>query len=161
VATYRASVSWRSEASGAEFLKGQYSRGHCVRFEDGPEVQGTASHHVVGKKWTEAGAVDPEQMLVGAISTCHMLSFLHVARDAGFVITSYEDDAEGVMEKNAAGKYAVTRATLNPKILYEGKEPTAEESEHLHHRAHEECFIANSVETEIVVSFQSSAISHQ
>jgi organic hydroperoxide reductase OsmC/OhrA len=137
--------------SGPEFLKGQYSRGHAVRFEDGPEVRGTASHHVVGNRWAEAGAVDPEQMLVGAISTCHMLSFVHVARDAGFVVTAYDDDAEGVMEKNSAGKYAVTRVTLRPRIVYLGKEPTAEESEHLHHRAHEECFIANSVRTEITV----------
>jgi organic hydroperoxide reductase OsmC/OhrA len=100
--------------------------------------------------------VDPEQMLVGAISTCHMLSFLHVARDAGFVVSSYDDDAEGVMEKNAAGKYAVTRVTLSPTIIYAGKEPTLEESEHLHHRAHEECFIANSVKTKIVVSEHAS-----
>jgi organic hydroperoxide reductase OsmC/OhrA len=132
-----------------------------VKFEDGPEVRGTASHHVVGKRWAEDGAVDPEQMLVGAISTCHMLSFLHVARDAGFVVTSYEDEAEGVMEKNAAGKYAVTRVTLKPKIVYAGKEPVADESEHLHHRAHEECFIANSVKTEIVVSHHRTAVSNE
>ena len=151
MASYRASVSWKSEVNAEEFLKGQYSRGHAVRFEDGPEVRGTASHHVVGKKWAEAGAVDPEQMLVGAISTCHMLSFLHVAREAGFVVTSYRDQAEGVMEKNATGKYAVTRVTLQPEIVYAGKSPSAKEGEHLHHRAHEECFIANSVNTEIVV----------
>jgi organic hydroperoxide reductase OsmC/OhrA len=157
MASYRASVSWKLEASGQEFLKGQYSRGHAVRFEDGPEVRGTASHHVVGKRWAEAGAVDPEQMLVSAISTCHMLSFLHVARDAGFAVTSYGDDAEGVMEKNSEGKYAVTRVTLRPTIVYAGNEPSAEQSEHLHHRAHEECFIANSVRTEIRVEKKPTA----
>jgi organic hydroperoxide reductase OsmC/OhrA len=90
-------------------------------------------------------------MLVAAISACHMLTFLHVAREAGFVVTRYFDSAEGVMEKNAQGRVAVTRATLRPQITYAGRAPSAEERDHLHHEAHQACFIANSVTTEVVV----------
>ncbi|MDB5467111.1 MAG: putative redox protein regulator of disulfide bond formation [Phenylobacterium sp.] len=151
MATYRATADWSLTASGEDFLKGRYSRGHSVSFEDGPEIPGTASHHVVGNKWAAPGAVDPEQMLVASLSTCHMLSFLHVAREAGLVVTRYRDEAEGVMEKNAEGRLAVTRVTLRPAIAYDGRQPTTAERDHLHHLAHETCFIANSVKTEVVV----------
>ena len=150
MASYRATVDWALE-DGADFLAGRYSRGHSVVFEGGHAVPGTASAHVVGNKWSVAGAVDPEQMLVGSISTCHMLTFLHMARNAGFAVTRYRDEAIGVMEKNAAGRVAVTKVTLRPEIAYEGKRPTEAEADHLHHLAHEECFIANSVTTQIVV----------
>ena len=152
MATYRATVDWSlGEAAGEDFLKGRYSRGHAVAFEDGPSVPGTASKHVVGNKWAAPGAVDPEQMLVASISSCHMLSFLHVAREAGFVATSYRDDAAGVMEKNAEGRLAVTRVTLRPQIAWLGSAPDAAALDRLHHAAHDTCFIANSVRTEVVV----------
>ena len=96
-------------------------------------------------------------MLVAAISACHMLSFLHAARQAGFVVTRYRDEAEGVMESNAAGQIAVTRAILRPEIGWEGEAPDAARLDALHHRAHEMCFIANSVKTEIVVEAASQA----
>ena len=147
---HRATAQW-SLADGEDFPAGRYSRGHAVTFEGGHEVPGTASPHVVGNKWSVAGAVDPEEMLTAAISTCHMLSFLHVARTAGFTVTSYRDSAEGVMEKNAEGRLAITRAILRPQIAYTGTAPTPEERARLHHEAHETCFIANSVKTEIVV----------
>ena len=118
--------------------------------QSGVRSRNTASRHVVGK-WAAPGAVDPEEMLVASLSNCHMLTFLHVARLKGFVITRYRDAAEGVMEKNAEGKMAVTRVTLRPEITYAGKRPTDAERDHLHHEAHEECFIANSVKTEVVV----------
>ena len=148
---YRASCDWTLDAPGEDFLKGRYPRAHRVAFGSGVEVPGTASHQVIGNRWAAPGAVDPEEMLVGSISQCHMLSFLHVAREAGFVVASYRDDAEGVMEKNAEGRLAVTRVTLRPEIAYSGTRPTAEQAGHLHHLAHEECFIANSVKTEVVV----------
>lgn len=148
MAVYRAKIDWALE-DGADFLAGRYSRGHSVAFEQ-HTVPGTASKHVVGK-WAVAGAVDPEEMLVASVSACHMLSFLHMARLEGFTVTRYLDAAEGVMEKNAEGRLAVTRVTLRPEIAYAGKRPTPEEADHLHHRAHEECFIANSVKTEVVV----------
>ena len=155
MATYRATADW-SLADGEDFAKGRYSRGHSVVFDSGLEIPGTASPHVVGNRWSAPGAVDPEQMLVGAINTCHMLSFLHVAREAGFVVTRYRDEAVGIMEKNAAGELWVSKVTLCPEISYAGAQPDADRSKHMHHRAHEVCFIANSVKTEIVVDEKST-----
>jgi len=150
MATYRAASDWRLK-DGEDFNTGRYSRGHTVVFGSGFEAPGTASPHVVGNKWSVPGAVDPEEMLVGAINTCHMLSFLHVAREAGFIVTRYRDEAVGVMEKNAAGELWVSKVTLHPEISYAGAQPSADERERMHHAAHEVCFIANSVKTEIVV----------
>ena len=148
MAEYRASIDWALE-DGGDFAKGRYSRAHSVKFSE-HTVPGTASRHVVGK-WAAPGAVDPEEMLVASISTCHMLTFLHVARLAGFVITRYRDAAVGVMENNDEGRMAVTRVTLRPEITYQGQRPTDAERDHLHHEAHEECFIANSVKTVVSV----------
>jgi len=148
VAAYRATIEWALK-DGEDFPAGRYSRGHTVSFVE-HVVPATASPHIVGK-WAVPGAVDPEEMLVASLSNCHMLTFLHVARLAGFVVTHYRDAAEGVMEKNAEGRMAVTRVTLRPEITYAGKRPTDAERDHLHHQAHEECFIANSVKTEVVV----------
>jgi organic hydroperoxide reductase OsmC/OhrA len=150
MAVFRATVDWALK-DGEDFPNGRYLRGHSVAFEHGPEVRGTATAHVVGNKWAEAGAVDPEQMLVASLSSCHMLTFLHVAKLAGFVVNRYRDEAEGVMEKNAEGRFAVTRVILRPQITYEGRAPDAAQRDHLHHEAHEGCFIANSVKTEVVV----------
>ena len=151
MATYRATTDWSLTAPGEDFLKGRYGRAHSVQFGSGVEVPGTASHHVVGNKWAAPGSVDPEEMLVGAINQCHMLSFLHVAREGGFVVTRYRDEAEGVMEKREDGEMWVSRVTLRPEIAYEGRRPSAEDAERMHERAHHMCFIANSVKTEIVV----------
>ena len=150
MATYRATADW-SLKDGEDFATGRYSRGHSVVFGSGFEAPGTASHLVVGNKWSVAGAVDPEEMLVGAIVTCHMLSFLHIAREAGFLITRYRDEAVGVMEKNAEGETWVSKVTLHPDVTYEGRAPTPAERDEMHHAAHHICFIANSVKTEIVV----------
>lgn len=148
MATFRATIEWTLKA-GEDFVNGRYSRGHTVSFAE-HVVPATASPHVVGK-WAEKGSVDPEEMLVAAISNCHMLTFLHRARLAGFVVVRYRDAAEGVMEKIEGGRMAVTRVTLRPEIAYDGRRPTREETDRLHHEAHEECFIANSVKTEITV----------
>src|SRR5690242_2834071 len=132
MARYRATCDWSlGETPAEDFLKGRYGRGHDVAFEHGPEIRGTASASVVGNKWAEAGAADPEQMLVSALSTCHMLSFLHVARTAGFIVTRYRDEAEGVLEPIGPGQAAVTRVALRPAITYAGRTPTPEESDHL------------------------------
>ena len=150
MATYRAAVDW-SLAEGEDFPTGRYSRGHNLMFDGGLTVPGAASPHVVGNRWSVTGAVDPEQMLVGAINACHMLSFLHVAREAGFVVTHYRDEAVGIMEKNPTGKLWVSKVTLHPEISYAGERPCAHQSEQMHHKAHEVCFIASSVKTEIAV----------
>jgi organic hydroperoxide reductase OsmC/OhrA len=151
MAEYRATIEWSLEPGG-DFLKGRYSRGHTVSFQS-HVVPATASAHVVGK-WAAPGAVDPEEMFVAALSNCHMLTFLHMARLAGFTVTHYRDEAVGVMEKDADGKMAVTRVTLRPEITYEGARPTPAERDHLHHQAHEECFIASSVKTQVSVEEQ-------
>jgi organic hydroperoxide reductase OsmC/OhrA len=150
MASYRATSEWTLE-DGGDFPKGRYSRGHSLTFGSGLEVPGTASAHVVGNKWAVPGAVDPEEMLVGAINTCHMLSFLHIAREAGFTVTCYRDAAEGVMAKRDDGEMWVSKVTLHPEIAYRGRAPTPAERDAMHHAAHHICFIANSVKTEIVV----------
>ena len=149
MAKYVASILWTLK-DGEDFAKGRYSRGHTLSFDGGIEVPGSASPHVVGK-WAVEAAIDPEEMFIASLSNCHMLTFLHKARLAGFVATRYADDAEGVMEEIAPGRMAVTKVWLRPAITWEGVEPTAGELEHLHHAAHEECFIANSVKTEVMV----------
>lgn len=150
MAKYVARIAWALR-DGEDFAKGRYSRGHVVSFDGGLIMPASASPHVVGK-WAVEEAVDPEEMFVAALSNCHMLTFLHKARLAGFVCTAYEDDAEGIMEEIAPGRMAVTKVWLKPKITWQGDEPTAEALADLHHQAHEECFIANSVKTEVVVS---------
>jgi organic hydroperoxide reductase OsmC/OhrA len=118
MATYTADVTRRLR-DGDDFLNGRYSRGHTVSFDGGTVVSASASPHVVGK-WAVEAAVDPEEMLVATLSTCHMLTFLHVARLAGFAIIAYRDQAEGVMEDIAPGKQAVTKVQLRPRIEWAG-----------------------------------------
>jgi organic hydroperoxide reductase OsmC/OhrA len=150
MATYTADVVWTLR-SGEDFPNGRYSRGHTVRFDGGTEVPASASPHVVGK-WAVERAVDPEEMLVAALSSCHMLSFLHVARLAGFTVAAYRDRAEGLMETIAPGRQAVTKVELHPQIEWMGPVPDAAKLKHMHHEAHEVCFIANSVKTIVTVS---------
>ncbi|MER2253062.1 OsmC family protein [Methylorubrum podarium] len=150
MATYTADVRW-ALAAGEDFLAGRYSRGHTVRFDGGVELAGSASPHVVGK-WAVEAAVDPEEMLVAALSTCHMLSFLHVARLAGFSACAYRDHAEGTMAEIAPGRQAVTRVVLRPRIEWAGESPDAERLAALHTQAHETCFIANSVRTAVTIA---------
>src|SRR3954454_6684808 len=149
MSTYAADVIWTVK-EGEDFAHGRYSRGYTVSFEGGVTLPGSASPHVVGK-WAVAEAVDPEEMLTAALSGCHMLAFLHVARLSGFRVAAYRDHAEGVMEEIAPGRQAVTRVTLRPQIAWSGAAPDAERLARLHHQAHEGCFIANSVKTEVVV----------
>jgi organic hydroperoxide reductase OsmC/OhrA len=96
-------------------------------------------------------AVDPEEMLVAALSNCHMLTFLHRARLAGFLAVRYQDAAEGIMEEIAPGRLALTKVWLRPAITWQGAPPTAEQLDQLHHEAHDECYIANSVKTQVIV----------
>ena len=149
MARYTADLSW-SLNSGEDIMKGRYSRGHTIGFDGGTTIPGSASPHVVGK-WAVEAAVDPEEMLVTAISACHMLTFLHISRRAGFGNAAYRDHADGVMEETAPGRHAVTKVTLHPQIEWIGKPPDRAKSDAMHHEAHEQCFIANSVKTEVTV----------
>jgi organic hydroperoxide reductase OsmC/OhrA len=150
MATYTADIDWTLK-EGEDFLRGHYSRGHTVSFDGGTVVPASASPHVVGK-WAVEQAVDPEEMLVAALSNCHMLSFLHVARLAGFIALSYHDHAEGVIEEIAPGRQAVTRVVLHPRIEWSGSVPDQATLERLHHEAHDVCFITNSVRTQVTVA---------
>ena len=96
----------------------------------------------------------PEEAFVASLSACHMLWFLHIARDAGFTVASYRDEAEGLMAKNEDGKLAMTKVTLKPYIVFKGNQPSPQDVDHLHHRAHDECYIANSVKTDVAVEPQ-------
>ena len=150
MATHIAEIKWAAKESGEEFLKGRFSRAHNVSFDGGTMVPASASPHVVGK-WAVQAAVDPEEMLVAALSSCHMLSFLHLARLAGYAVKAYDDHAEGTTEEIAPGRVAVTKVKLKPKIEWAGAAPPKAELDRLHHGAHEICFIANSVKTDVTV----------
>jgi organic hydroperoxide reductase OsmC/OhrA len=145
---YRATVLWRR--GDQTFTDNRYSRAHVWRFDEGVEVLASSSPFVV-PNYSVAAAVDPEEAFVASLSSCHMLFFLSFAARAGFQIESYEDQARGEMAKTEAGKLYVSRVTLHPTIVFSGdKRPTEADIAALHHRAHEECFIANSVRTEVV-----------
>ena len=151
--TYTATIRWSRE--GAEdFTKGQYSRAHEWAFDGGAVVPASASPHIVPAPWSSPSGVDPEEAFIASLSSCHMLFFLDFARREGLVIDSYADEAEGVLEKGADGRMAMTRVTLRPKVEWGGDAPDAAKIANLHHRAHEACFIANSVTTEVTVEPQ-------
>jgi organic hydroperoxide reductase OsmC/OhrA len=147
---YHATVTWRRQ-EGEDFAKGRYSRRHDWHFDGGITLAASASPQVVPKPFAPEDAVDPEEAFVAALSACHMLTFLDLARRAGFIVDSYMDEAEGEMEKNAEGRYWISRVLLRPRIDYGGRKPDAAELAKLHHAAHENCFISNSVQTEVKV----------
>ena len=144
------SVGWRRE--GAPFVDRRYSRAHEWRFDGGAVVPASASPHAVPAPWSDARGVDPEEAFVAALASCHMLSFLWLAAQRGFVVDTYDDDAVGTLAKNAHGREAVTRVVLRPRVRCSGElRPTDAELAALHHEAHEICFIANSVTTTVEV----------
>jgi organic hydroperoxide reductase OsmC/OhrA len=145
---YTAEVLW--QRGDQDFLANTYSRRHSLRFDGGAEWAGSSSPHVVPLPFSDASAVDPEEAFVASLSSCHMLWFLTMAVKRKFCVDRYFDAASGVMEKNAEGKMAMTVVTLRPEVTFSGESlPTREQIAHMHHRAHEECFIANSVKTEV------------
>ena len=143
MAHYTATIRW-TRGAGEPFTDNRYGRGHQWSFDGGVTFRASASPHVVGKYADPAG-VDPEEAFVASLSACHMLTFLHLAANAGHTVDSYDDTAEGVMTK-ADGRVWVSTVTLRPHILWSGNRP---EELVLHHAAHEKCFIANSVKTDV------------
>lgn len=142
---HKATVRWNR--GGKDFTYKGYSRDH-VWIANGNEIPASATTAYLGNP----DRVDPEAAFVAALSSCHMLTFLAVAAGKGFTVDSYEDEAIGHLEKNASGKFAITRVDLHPKIVFSGaKQPTAEDLDALHDKAHKECFIANSVTTDVKV----------
>lgn len=148
MAEHGATVRW--ERQGATFTDSRYSRGHHWAFDGGVEVPASSSPHSVPLPYSVAEAVDPEEAFVAALASCHMLWFLALAAKAGHVVERYEDAAVGRMGRDAAGRMMMREVVLRPAVAFaDGRAPDAAALEALHHRAHEECFIANSVTTEV------------
>lgn len=146
---HQVAIDWERETEG--FTYETYNRDHLWTSAGGVKVSASAAPEYRGN----AASVNPEEALVAALSSCHMLTFLAVAARKQFVIDAYHDDATGILEKNAEGKLAITRVTLRPKITFSGeKKPTPEDLKLLHDQAHRGCFIANSVKTEVKVEIR-------
>ncbi|MBX3357456.1 MAG: OsmC family protein [Phycisphaeraceae bacterium] len=145
---YTAVIQWKR--AGAAFTDNRYSREHLWRFDGGIEVPASSSPQVVPVPMSAVAAVDPEEAFIASLSSCHMLWFLSIAAKRGFVVDSYRDEALGVMARNSAGRMAMTLVTLRPAVEFGGERlPAADDLITLHHEAHEQCFIANSVQTEV------------
>jgi organic hydroperoxide reductase OsmC/OhrA len=143
---HRIALHWSRD--GGPFARGNYRSNHEVRYSGGQTLKVGPSPDLGG----DPALADPEQMLLSALSSCHMLTFLAVAANRGYVVDSYSDDAVAVLGKNEEGKTAVVQATLAPKVTFSGdRQPTADEYAKLHERAHMGCFIANSVKARVDV----------
>ncbi len=146
--SYAATITW--QRNDAVFTDKRYSRAHTWQFDGGCTVPASSSPHVVPLPYSDASAVDPEEAFVASLSSCHMLCFLSIAAKRGFVVDSYRDEAQGVMEKCANGKLSITVVTLRPWATFSGGPiPSKLDIDAMHHEAHEECFIASSVKTEV------------
>ena len=145
---YVATIRW--QRGNQDFTDSKYSRGHEWVFDGGMSVAASASPDIVPLPMSVAENVDPEEAFVASLSSCHMLFFLDIAAKSGYVVDEYTDAAIGRMEKNTEGKTAITKVLLRPSATFSGARiPDPGEIEHMHHRAHELCFIANSVKTEV------------
>lgn len=148
--TYKARISWQRDSAVAS--GGGYNRAHVWSFDGGVTVPASASPAHVPAPYSAVDAVDPEEAVVAAASSCHMLVFLWLAARRGLIAESYIDDASAALERNADGKLALGRITLRPQVRFEGdRSPSAEELTALHHEAHEGCYVANSLKCEVVV----------
>lgn len=149
VAEHTATIRWQRK-DDENFLDIRYSRAHHWSFDGGAEVPASSSPHNVPVPMSDPSAVDPEEAFIASISSCHMLWFLSIAAKRGFIVNEYVDHASGKMGKNPDGKLAVILVTLSPQVTFHGeRQPARDELEALHHAAHESCFIANSVKSEI------------
>jgi organic hydroperoxide reductase OsmC/OhrA len=145
---YHASITWQRD--GAKFTDNRYRRLHTWTFDEGLDVPASASPHSVPLPYSEARAVDPEEALVAAVSSCHMLWFLSIAAKRGFVVERYADAPVGTLGMNAKGKEAITVITLRPEIAFGGeRRPTSSDIDAIHHEAHDVCCLANSVTAEV------------
>ncbi|GAB5518576.1 MAG: OsmC family protein [Rhodothermales bacterium] len=148
---YTAAVRW-TRSEGEAFIDNRYHRAHEWAFDGGVTVPASSSPSVVPLPMSDASAVDPEEAFVAALSSCHMLWFLSLAAKQRFVVERYEDAAEGIMQHDDAGRMAITHVWLQPTIVFSGeRQPTPEQLAKLHHLAHDQCFIANSVKTVVDV----------
>ena len=147
---HKAAIHWNR--TSPDFLAGKYSREHTWTFDGGLTVPASPSPSVVPVPYSNPAHVDPEEAFVAAVSSCHMLTYLYLAGRQGFEVDRYEDEAVGTMSKNDRGVPWVSVVTLHPRIAYSGeKRPTPADEDRLHHLAHEQCFIANSIKTEVKI----------
>ena len=148
---YRATIDWARD--GAAFTDNRYSRAHRWLFDGGIEVPGSSDPKSILPPLSREDAVDPEEALVAAVSSCHMLFFLAFAAKKGFVVESYRDEAVGTMSRNERGKLFISAIALDPEIVFAGdKRPSPDEIAHMHHRSHEECYLSNSVRAEVTIA---------
>jgi organic hydroperoxide reductase OsmC/OhrA len=152
MAEHKATIQWRG-ANPEDFLKGRFTREHSWSFDGGLSVPASAAPSVVPTPMSNPAGIDPEEAFVASLSSCHMLTFLFLAYRKGFQVDSYQDEAVGTMAKADNGAQWVSQVALNPQIVYGGeKRPSPAEERDLHHQAHQFCFIAKSVKTQVVVS---------
>ena len=149
MSVHEATIEWRRLTP--DFNYATYDRGHWLSFGEDIRVPGTAARGNIPPTAPAPPGVDPEQTFVAALASCHMLWFLHLACTQKLVVDRYVDRAGGVLEKNAEGKLAMTRVTLKPSVTFSGTQPSEADVRALHERAHEKCFIANSVKTEVLI----------
>ena len=147
--SYQARIEWQ-RGEGEAFVDQRYSRRHLLHFDGGAQWLGSSSPAVVPLPMSDASAVDPEEAFVASLASCHMLWFLSIAASRGFCVDHYEDPADGLMSRNEEGRMAMTLVTLRPKVVFGGTtQPTPALLHEMHHKAHDNCFIANSVKTEV------------
>jgi len=146
---YFAKIDWKRSCN-EKYIDNKYSREHQWHFDGGKTIQASSSAHIVPLPYSVEENIDPEEAFVASISSCHMLFFLSIAAQNHYLIDSYIDNAVGIMEKNEQGKISMTTVTLRPQVKLSGtKQPSTKQLEQMHHQSHEQCFIANSVKTEI------------
>lgn len=156
--SYQATVHWKLDDQS--FTENKYSRKHSWTFDGGLTVPASASPQVVPAPLTDSSAIDPEEAFVASLSSCHMLWFLSIASKKGYLVEDYKDQANGFMEQNKEGKWAITQVILNPDVHFGNKyRPKRVVFDQIHRQAHQECFIAHSVKTEITINANLQGIS--
>ena len=146
---YTANVIWKRGKQ--VFTDNKYSRAHTWVFDGGCEVPASPSPHIVPLPYSVEENVDPEEAFIASLSSCHMLFFLSIAAKKKLLIDSYDDNAKGILEENSQGQLVMIKIILDPKIIFSKNAPSKEEIQKIHHLAHQQCFLANSVKTEITV----------
>ena len=147
---YKAKITWHRQID-EEFVQSKYSRGHEWSFDGGTTIPASSSPHIVPLPYSVEANVDPEEAFVAALSSCHMLLFLSIAAKRRFVVDTYIDNAVGIMEQDENGRFLISKVVLRPEILFSGdKQPSKEQVKKMHHQSHTQCFIANSVKTNVI-----------
>jgi len=150
MSVYTAEILWQREEKEA-FIDNKYNRAHQWNFDGGASIAASPSPHIVPAPFSVEENVDPEEAFIASLSSCHMLFFLQIAAKRQFIVDKYADNAIGVLGKDSSGKISMTTVTLRPHVKFSGdKQPTMQQLETMHHQSHEQCFIANSVKTDVI-----------